>query len=68
MKLQATEAVRPHVSRSNLLDYIALGYVPSDKTNKATSLTLEYAYDDWAVGILAQMLGYTDDATLFLGK
>jgi len=33
----------------NLDDYQKLGYVPFDKNRGCVSVTLEYAYDDWAI-------------------
>ncbi|WP_106830567.1 GH92 family glycosyl hydrolase [Parabacteroides pacaensis] len=30
-------------------EYMQLGYVPLDRNGSAASLTLEYAYDDWAI-------------------
>lgn len=51
--------------RDGLQDYIALGYCPSDKTDKAVSKTLEYAYADQSIALLAQALGHTDDAQVF---
>ena len=33
----------------NLGDYQELGYVPFDKNSGSVSVTLEYAYDDWAI-------------------
>ena len=33
----------------NLDDYQRLGYVPFDKNSGCVSVTLEYAYDDWAI-------------------
>ncbi|HET7333230.1 GH92 family glycosyl hydrolase [Dyella sp.] len=40
--------------------YRKLGYIPSDKEPEATSKTLEYAYDDWAVSHLADAAGEGD--------
>ena len=33
----------------NLSDYQRLGYVPFDRNSGCVSITLEYAYDDWAI-------------------
>ena len=62
--------------RDFMADYRAKGYVPSsdDTTtpranqNQSVSRTLEYAYDDWCLGRMAQMLGKTDDARLFFAR
>ncbi|MCH7410433.1 GH92 family glycosyl hydrolase [Belliella sp. DSM 111904] len=37
-------------------DYVALGYVPEDKSGSSVSKTLEYAYDDWAIAQMATQL------------
>ncbi len=62
--------------RNLMGDYRAKGYVPSstDTTtarggqNQSVSRTLEYAYDDWCLGRMAQLLGKTEDARLFLAR
>jgi len=33
------------------------GYIPADKEGESVSKTLEYAYDDWCIARMAQMLG-----------
>lgn len=40
--------------------YLALGYVPEDKSGSSVSKTLEYAYDDWCIAQAAQKLGRQD--------
>ena len=45
--------------------YMQYGFIPVDKEGEATSKTLEYAYDDWCVGRLAEALGETDIANEF---
>lgn len=54
--------------RRALEDYINLGYVPLDNpVNEAyhraeqSSRTLEYAYDDYALALVAKAMGKTDD-------
>jgi len=47
-----------------LPQYRWLGYIPSDEEEEATSKTLEYAYDDWALARLARGVGATADAAL----
>ena len=42
-------------------DFIKLGYVPADKRKDgAASCTLEYAYDDYCVGLVARAAGKED--------
>lgn len=48
-------ALQSMISSANFLqydgtdEYIKLGYVPFDKNKSGSSITLEYAYDDWAI-------------------
>lgn len=37
--------------------YMDKGYVPQDKVRDATSMTLEYAYDDWCIAKIAEAVG-----------
>ncbi|MEM7658982.1 MAG: GH92 family glycosyl hydrolase [Bacteroidota bacterium] len=46
-------------------DYLELGYVPSDVAGEATARTLEFAYGDFCVGEMAEMLGKPEDAAYF---
>jgi len=38
-------------SRAGLEDYLTKGYVPVDKYSHGVCMTLEYAYEDWSVGL-----------------
>ena len=51
--------------RSGIVEYNEYGYCPTDKMDKAVSRTLEYAWADHAIAILADSLGYKEDAKLF---
>jgi predicted alpha-1,2-mannosidase len=47
-------------------EYQKFGYVPWVKGRQAaTSMTLEFAYDDWCIAQMAEALGKTNDAELF---
>ncbi|HOW90036.1 MAG TPA: GH92 family glycosyl hydrolase, partial [Elusimicrobiales bacterium] len=48
-------------ARGGLSYYHSLGYVPADRTMESVSRTLEYAYDDFAVSVLAKDLGKSED-------
>jgi len=37
--------------------YLRLGYFPDELTRSGTSLTLEHAYDDWTVSLMAGKMG-----------
>ncbi len=49
------------VGRGGLQQYLARGYVPSEKDGYAASASLDYAYDDWCVAQVARALGKADD-------
>lgn len=51
--------------RGGLQDYLQYGYCPTDKMKKAVSATLEYAWQDHALSLLAGALGKEDDAREF---
>ncbi len=42
--------------------YVKYGYVPADMRREATSITLEYAYDDWCIARMAEAMGKTEIA------
>ena len=49
----------------NINEYIKRGYVPYDVNATGSSMTLEYAYDDWAIAQLAKSLGKEDIANKY---
>lgn len=46
-------------------DCVRYGFCPADSMDQAVSRTLEYAWSDYSIGLLANALGHTEDATLF---
>ncbi len=38
-----------------------LGFIPADKTGGSVSMTMEYAYNEWAVAHMAKLLNKEDD-------
>ncbi|MBC8137816.1 MAG: glycoside hydrolase family 92 protein [Fibrella sp.] len=54
--------------RAALAEYESLGYVPCDRIDKATSRTLDYAYDDYCVAQIARAVGRDDLYEAFLAK
>jgi len=48
-----------------LKSYKASGYVESEKSSQSVSRTLEYAYDDWCIAMMAKELGKMDDYKKF---
>ena len=56
-----------HKERWDLLD--KYGYYPFDEIRgESVSRTLECAYDDWCAGVMAEKLGYADDAAFFFKR
>jgi predicted alpha-1,2-mannosidase len=63
--LEACVATATHRNYGNLGDYIDLNYVPFEANANGSSMTLEYAYDDWTISKLAESLGENTTAELF---
>ena len=50
-------------------EYVQGGFVSHEcDETQSVSMTLEYAYDDWALGMMAQDLGLSQDAEYFLAR
>ncbi len=54
--------------RRGLSAYKSVGYVPAEQESEGVSKTLEYAYDDWCVAIVAQKLGKQDDYERYMKR
>ena len=54
--------------RSQIENYVKLGYVPADKRSGSASVTMEFAYNDYAIAKLAKALGKQEDHTLFMKR
>jgi len=48
--------------------YRKLGYVPFEKDDGSVTSTLEYAYDDWCIAQVADMLGEKEDYLGFMER
>lgn len=55
--LSAAVATANNKYYDGLGEYIARGFVPEDKSGNSVSKTLEYAYDDWAIAMMAEKTG-----------
>ncbi len=55
-------------SRSAIDDYNTLGYCAADSTKYAVSYTLEYAWADGSIALLAKALGHEDEAAVYKAK
>src|SRR4051794_15007256 len=62
---QARTAAGP---RNDLGDYLSLGYIPYDHSDRGAAVTLEYAIDDASVAALATSYGTTAEAKEFRSR
>lgn len=65
LALNAPPEGSPYRGRSGILEYNQYGYCPSDLMDRAVSRTLEYGWADRSIAVLADSLGYAEDAKLF---
>lgn len=57
----------PVEARAGLTWYKKYGWVDAEKTAEAASRTLDYAFDDWAVAVVANLTGHSEEGA-FLTK
>lgn len=57
-----------HYNYDALPVYEKLGYVPYDLENESVSKTLEYAYDDYCIALMAKAMGKEADHKRFLKR
>ena len=69
MKNSSENSVR-RSGRNFIAEYNEYGYIPDDLANgeESVSFTLEYAWEDNAIAVLAEELGYTEDAERYSEK
>jgi predicted alpha-1,2-mannosidase len=53
--------VSAHQSGFGIAEYMKYGYLPAETWGQSVSRTLEYAYDDWCIAMMAKELGKEDD-------
>ena len=46
--------------------YKKKGYIPADREGESVSKTLEYAYDDWCIAMMAKSLGKEEDHKTYM--
>jgi predicted alpha-1,2-mannosidase len=51
-----------------LKSYISKGYIPSNDEGESVSKTLEYAYDDWCIAMMADQMGKKEDYLNFIER
>jgi predicted alpha-1,2-mannosidase len=64
--LEATRKGEPFSGREGIEEYLRYNYCPAELMPEAVSRTLEFAYADYSISLLADALGYESDAKLFL--
>ena len=58
----------PAFGREGCSDYLKLGYVPCDKYRESVNLTLDAAYFDYCLAVVADILGYADKKEKYLAR
>jgi hypothetical protein len=54
--------------KSGLESYKELGYIPAEMESESISKTLEYAYDDWCIAMMAKAMGKEEEYRHFLQR
>lgn len=68
MRRTALEPAPPGAAfsgREGVADYLRFGYCPYDRMDESVVRTLEFAWADHAISLLAEALGHQEDAELF---
>ncbi len=69
MEKQANEtSPNPAYGRKGCNEYIKLGYVPCELYKESVNLTLDAAYCDYCVAVVAQILGYNEKAKKYFER
>ena len=58
----------PAYGREGCGDYTKIGYVPSDKYKESVNLTLDAAYCDYCLGVVAEILGEKEKAEMYFAR
>jgi predicted alpha-1,2-mannosidase len=56
------------VGRNGIAAYMELGYVPDEEVHHATAETLDFAYGDFCIAQIADLLGRGDEAAAFRAR
>jgi len=65
MRVTALVGATANNNKALQAQFRSLGYVASSPGQQSVSRTLDFCYDYWCVGAMAQMLGKHDDAKMF---
>ncbi len=66
--MRSTPKGAAYSGRDDNDDCVKYGYCPADSMNEAVSRTLEFAWSDYSISLLANELGNHDEATMFYDK
>jgi len=58
----------PAYGREGCEYYTQIGYVPSDVFNESVNLTLDAAYGDYCIGVVAECLGKAEEAKYYFDR
>lgn len=58
----------PEYGRMGCEYYTKLGYVPFDKCHESVNLTLDAAYGDYCIAVVADILGYQEDKEKYMKR
>ena len=58
----------PGYGREKVAFYLEHGYVPCDDCHESVNKTLDAAYGDWCIGVVAKILGYDDKAEKYFAR
>jgi predicted alpha-1,2-mannosidase len=66
-------ALEAMIARANQLElgipaYREFGFIPVEEEHESVSKTLEYAYDDWCIAVMAEAMGKMDIAKEFYAR
>ena len=65
MEAMKHSALQDHLG---LASYREMGFIPADEEAESVSRTLEYAYDDWCIAMMAQAMGREQDYQEFIRR
>lgn len=60
--------ISSEINKKGAKEYIDHGFIPANIKRESVSCLLEFAYDDWCIAQVAQKLGYSDDAEIYLNR
>ncbi len=67
---KALEAMKHSATRDKLglKFYKEMGYIPVEQESESVSKTLEYAYDDWTIALMAKSMNQEEDYQYYLQR